>query len=390
MKTPWPFSLFLLIENTWDHDRAVMAFQHANVVPGRSYGFTQTRLKASHDDVESTTTISPWSPGKWRITLHFQREDESNNESSGENTAARLNKFLGEDWGANSAQLVLSFDICVTADASPEKFAGDNKPSISSAWLGGRPTGTIECIPQLTTDEPYHATYVNDRGQQYVKLSSGPWRIEPPLPLVTSTTTTNGKPIPGQASTLRFALTIQNPIQRNSIRFGENQLLLLQCNTFREEQYESGVDTLLPFVRAKDNAQKMLDEQLDHESGDRRLDGTELLPLLEGYKDVAGLVWERDERYRKWKEIEAVLPLLVGCSDGGYNVERILEDDSRWGVWPGDIDLLTIERGVILASVERKESKRGALSWMNGNQARSSDTVIVGRWSAKPIWDEDD
>jgi hypothetical protein len=26
----------------------------------------------------------------------------------------------------------------------------------------------------------------------------------------------------------------------------------------------------------------------------------------------------------------------------GYNLDAILDDDSRWGVWPGDTDLLTI------------------------------------------------
>jgi hypothetical protein len=93
----------------------------------------------------------------------------------------------------------------------------------------------------------------------------------------------------GQASTLCFSLTTQSAIKRNSI----------QCNTFREEQFKNGIRTLLPFQSAKGNAQRKLDEQLNHESGDRRLDGKDSIPLLEGYKDVVGLLFERDEKYRK-------------------------------------------------------------------------------------------
>jgi hypothetical protein len=47
----------------------------------------------------------------------------------------------------------------------------------------------------------------------------------------------------------------------------------------------------------------MLDQQLDHESGDQRLDGKDLLPLLDGFKDIAGLVLAQDEKCkieRRW------------------------------------------------------------------------------------------
>jgi hypothetical protein len=71
------------------------------------------------------------------------------------------------------------------------------------------------------------------------------------------------------------------------------------------------------------------------------------------------LLFERDEKYRKWKDIEGVLPCLE-TSVMGYNVDAILDNDSRWGVWPGDTDLLTIERCFILAVVERKDAKGGS------------------------------
>lgn len=399
--------LALVIWSTWhQHHSIAVAFQSYNgqihaartdsciyVLCGPRY-FT-SRMKThirilstslSSQSKDDTESISPWSPGKWKITLQFKREEDSSedNDSFRENIAL-MNKLLGEDWGTNSAQLALFVEVLVTADVDVESVAND-KQSIQSAWLGGKPTGTIECIPQTTLDKTYHSTYINNEGQQHVQISSGQWRIEPPMPLISSPT---GKPLPGQASTLRFSLTIQSAIKRNSILLPVNQLLLLQCNSFREGQFEDGIRTLLPFQSAKDNAQRKLNEQLNHESGDRRLDGKDLISLLEGYKDVAGLVFERDERYRKWKDIQGVLP-CIETSEIGYNVDAILDDDSRWGVWPGDTDLLTIERGFILAVVEKKDAKGGTLPWMESKSERNFDTVIVGSWSAVPIWDEDE
>ena len=334
-----------------------------------AHGIGSTSSSPSRDD--DTETLSPWSPGKWKIKLHFKREEGS---SSNELASDELiNKLLGEEWGLDS-QLVLPLEIMVTAELSSKLERDEN--NIQSSWLGGKATGSIKCITQYTSDQdkPYHTTYINDMGQQHVRISSGNWRMEPPIPLMTSP---NGKTISGQASTLRFHLTIEDAIQRNSISFPENQLLLLQSNTFREDQYEDGIRTMFPYQYAKDNAQNMLDAQLDHESGDRRLDGTDLLPLFEGYKDIAGLIWERDEKYRKWKEVEGVLPSVDSTRDGV--TATFSEDDERWGVWPGDTDLMTVERGIILAVVENK-----------GTRSRNGNTVYVGSWTADPIWDEDE
>ena len=337
-----------------------------------AHGIGSTSPSTSRDD--DTGTLSPWSPGKWKIKLHFRREvGSSSSEFSSDENTALINKLLGEGWGVDS-HLVLPLEIMVTAELS-SRLESDENNIIQSSWLGGKATGSIECINQYTSDNKlYHTAYISNSGQQHVQISSGNWRMEPPIPLVTSP---NGKPLSGQASILRFHLTIKDAIQRNSVYFPENQLLLLQSNTFREDQYENGIRTILPYQYAKDNAQQMLDTQLDHESGDRRLDGTDLLPLFEGYKDMAGLIWERDEKYRKWKEVEGVLPLVDSAKDGVTTT--ISEDDEGWGVWPGDTDLMTVERGVILAAVDNKETK-----------SRNRNTVYVGSWTAVPIWDEDE
>jgi len=163
-------------------------------------------------------------------------------------------------------------------------------------------------------------------------------------------------------------------------------MLLLQSNTFRTEQYASGARTLLPYQYAKDVSQKQLEEQLNHETGDRRLDGKDIFETLGGYKDVAELVLERDERRRKWKEIEGALPKLDSKIDIGRKVDinKLLEDEKRWGMWPGDTEFMTIERGVVLAVVAKEsKQKMGLFSWMQDGGG-VEEPVVVGTWSAVP------
>mmetsp|Transcript_38381 Transcript_38381/g.69168 ORF Transcript_38381/g.69168 Transcript_38381/m.69168 type:complete len:432 (+) Transcript_38381:54-1349(+) len=343
-----------------------------------------TQLAMSSSPISSSsqrTSPSPWSPGKWKITLDFGREDS---DSSERNDNSQITNLLGEDWGSNGVRLGLSFEIMANAETTNTKRG---EPSVQMTWLGGKPTGTVECIPQKNKDEDYCASYINEKGQQDVQISSGQWRVEPPLPLLPS----NVNVLPGQASTLRFDLALLTAIQRNTISFPQDQLLLLQSNTFRTQQYPSGVRTLLPYQYAKDIAQQQLEEQLNHETGDRRLDGGDIFETLGGYKDVAELVLERDQKRRRWKDIEGVLPKLDSSIDTTRKVDisRLLEDEKRWGIWPGDTELMTIERGVVLAVVAKEsKQKKGFFPWMQDGGG-VEEPVIVGKWSALPIFDDD-
>jgi hypothetical protein len=50
---------------------------------------------------------------------------------------------------------------------------------------------------------------------------------------------------------------------------------------------------------------------------------------------------------------------------------------------------MTIERGIILAVVEKKEKSKGLFSWIeNGDEG--ADTVMVGTWTAEPVWDDEE
>ncbi len=163
-----------------------------------------------------------------------------------------------------------------------------------------------------------------------------------------------------------------------------------------------GIQTILPYQYAKDYTQKALEEQLNHETGDRRLDGTDLLETLEGYKDLAGLVGERDEAWRRWKDVVGVLPKLpkelvdlsgLDREKRSMVLEGLLEDDDRWGVWPGDVEPMTIEKGLILAVVsksKRLEGKGVLFPWMESADESVEETVVVGKWSAVPMFDEDE
>jgi len=339
--------------------------------PAKSSVFQLSMSSPRMSSTQRRTSPSPWSPGKWKVTLDFGKKEEYK---------SQVSNLLGKEWGSNGGRLALSFEVLVTSNTNGSE---DNKKSVQ-AWLGGKPTGTVECVSHTTNDEEkYFASYINERGQQHVQISSGQWRIEQPLPLLPSYT----KIIPGQASTLRFHLTFATSIQRSTIIFPQKQLFLLQSNTFRTQQYLSGIKTLLPYHNAMESTQRLLEVKLNHDTGDRRLDGNDILETLGGYRDIAELVTERDVRRSQWGEIEGVLPKMVNVN-ASRNVElsNLLEDEDRWGIWPGDTELMTTERGVILAVVEKEKSKTKMFPWMQ--QDGAAETVKVGKWSAVPIFED--
>ena len=108
-----------------------------------------------------------------------------------------------------------------------------------------------------------------------------------PIPL-----TTANKILPGQASALQASyLTLVKAIQQNTIRSPSNLVvLLLQSNVFQYTQYKTGISTILPYQHAMEFSKRMVEEQLNHVSGDRRLDGTDIIQTIEGYKDFVQLI----------------------------------------------------------------------------------------------------
>jgi hypothetical protein len=369
---------------TITHDRcyrAIVIRKNSRRQQARGYLGAQTsssiataRLAmSSSDDTQITTTASsrkipsPWSSGKWKVSLDFGRNIDSVEDDR-----------LGKEWGSSGNRLALSFDVLVTSETttSNDSSSSSSSSSLAKSWLGGKPTGSISCTTNNTV------TYINEYGQQYVHIASGQWRIESPIPLTIAT-----KALPGQASTIRAYITLVTAIQRNTIHFPSNQLLLLQANAFRYTQYNTGLSTILPYQHDMEYSQQLVDKQLNHESGDRRLDGVDVLQTLEGYKDIAQLIKVRDDCKRKWKEIKNVLP---------KQKKNISSNNKQFGLWPGDTELLTIERGVILALVNKRTRKKNSISimsslipWIQQQQEKedgeATELVEVGTWNAIPV-----
>ena len=69
----------------------------------------------------------------------------------------------------------------------------------------------------------------------------------------------------------------------------------------------AGRQKLAPLVADTRAAQDELERALDHNEGDRRLDGSDLIETAKAYGDVAGLVGRRDGALRRQREAEAGL-----------------------------------------------------------------------------------
>ncbi|KAL7448305.1 hypothetical protein ACHAWC_000517 [Mediolabrus comicus] len=94
---------------------------------------------------------------------------------------------------------------------------------------------------------------------------------------------------------------------------------------------------------------------------------------------------ERDERCRRWREVEGVLPKMMGGSSRRESIEKLLNNEKRWGVWPGDTELMTVERGVVLAAVTVKDKKERSLLFPWMQESKVQGMVVVGKWSATPL-----
>lgn len=262
----------------------------------------------------SASANSPWASSEWKFTVDFGRESSTE---------------LSKEWGASGARLVLPVPVSVDSETIPSRHID---PVVGSGAMGIEP---MEC-----------ATYINSRGKQTVDIDGGGWKIEMPQ---------GGK---GLASSLRICLDLRTKLERNDVLVSPDRLYLF-APCWREEEYRRGKKALAPIAAAAEDAQRVLDEQLSHESGDRRLDGTDPIDTALAYKDMALLVAERDEWKKKRREAEKIYPR-----------ER---DDTSLGFWPGTTEPLVIGRGTML--IKKKK--------LFGDELH-----VIGRWNAAPVVSE--
>jgi hypothetical protein len=271
--------------------------------------------------------VSPWSPAEWRINLNIGREPGT---------------YMPPEWGASLGRLALPVEILVeseTVSASDVQAERD--------FMGG--SGKCDRLSVLV--DP---VFVSTRGEETVEFADqGAWKI---------LTRRTGKP--GDAATLRFWLEVSGSkgeiaAQRNDVAL-MSERLYCTANCWRESELEAGLRRMRPIQAALDEAQAVVAERLSHETGDRRLDGTNPVDLAMASVDMAVLVKTRDDRLNEMREAERRLPFPS-------------TELSAPGNWPGSTEKLIIAKGKI--GVKRKE----------GGLFGGEEVHIIGTWTASPL-----
>lgn len=164
--------------------------------------------------------------------------------------------------------------------------------------------------------------YITMEGSRQIEFSPGGWTLQFPP---------GGKANRGRASKLVFYVDLTTDLKRNDVTLPAETRLYFAASAWRELDYEIGLAKIRPLQVALEQAQKVLDESLSHETGDRRLDGKDPIETLKAYGDMTGLILDRD---RKRMALRAALD-----QDGhGYPAS----DDLPEGPWPGTTEWLTL------------------------------------------------
>ena len=264
-----------------------------------------------------TSNTSPWSPAAWRIQLDIGRE---------------VGTTMPEEWAASGARLGLSVDVLVESETTT---------------TGGRDfMGGTKCSLLSILKDP---TFVTTNGEETVRLAdTGGWKIA---------TRRAGKA--GDASVVRFWLDFIDSATRNDVRLDAGERLHCTTNGWRApEELDAGRRRIQPLWLAFQQAQDRIDQRLPHETGDRRLDGTNPVETVMAYADMAVLVKNRDDRLQELREAERTLPSPQ-------------LDLSPPGRWPGTTEDLVMAPGKVV--LQRR------------NLFGVEDFYVVGKWTATPL-----
>ena len=242
---------------------------------------------------------------------------------------------MPETWGASGARLSFPMDVMVASDYTVEKDKEFD-------FMGGN------CMRLAVAEDP---TFVSSEGEQFIGIrEAGAWKMQMPKQR-------------GTAATLRFWVDVEQAdglikglgaIRNDVILPAERIFFMSKC--WREADLKIAAKQMRPYEIAAQEAQRRVEEQLSHETGDRRLDGTDPLETALGTISMAKRVRDRDDRMRELREAENRLP---------RNAESL-----RLGFWPGTDEKLAIGEGTV--AVRRKK--------LFGDEFH-----ILGKWRAIPI-----
>jgi len=222
----------------------------------------------------------------------------------------------------------------------------DRVSSKSDDVIGGDAT-PLRLTPMLGTGGT-RPTFVNAQGEQTVEIGDeGGWRVSLPP----------GGGKTGKASSLNFYLDVLTKgASRNDVEIPAERIYFL-ANCWREKEFQLGCRAIEPIERSYRRAQQKLERKLDHDTGDRRLDGTDALDTIAAYGDMAELVRNRDDRLYKLKEAEKIFPANSG--------------DVSKGAWPGATEWLAV-------------SPKGGMA-IRKKKMFGEEFQIVGTWTASPL-----
>ena len=230
---------------------------------------------------------SPWAPATWKFTLSIGKQKNTNSD------------LMPEGWGAGGGRLVLPIDVLVSSDSVP---AEHSDPVVGSG------ASVLEASSS--------ATFINNKGEQTVRIGNGGWKLIFP----------SGKK--GRAAKLTFWLDVLDEAERNDVSLSSGERIYGTANVWRDSEFERGERKMRPIYNEYKELQKLVDETISHETGDRRLDGTDPLDTVLAYKDMTEMVLRRDQAKMKLKDAEDTYP----------PVEVEIEE----GRWPGDEEWLSV------------------------------------------------
>ena len=211
-----------------------------------------------------------WDARSWRLTFDVGRTegDES----------------MPDDWAASGARMAFSVDVEVSSDDASSKDAEVGRGALALR----------------VTNEP---EFVGEKGVQRVAVSNeGGWRID-------------------HNDVLRCWLDVKSAAARNDVTLEPGRCYFEAAVWRSPNDLAAGRQKLAPLVADTRKAQDELERALDHNEGDRRLDGSDLIETAKAYGDVAGLVGKRDGALRRQREAELDL--------------RLPATDPPFGRWPG-------------------------------------------------------
>mmetsp|Transcript_17383 Transcript_17383/g.19656 ORF Transcript_17383/g.19656 Transcript_17383/m.19656 type:complete len:444 (-) Transcript_17383:134-1465(-) len=352
-----------------------------------SSSFFSYSYPSSPSSLSLSSGDSPWASSTWLLKLDFCRPQTPSEQTKQEDNTKDLsnNNAPFSSYGALGSRLVVNCPVMVEADDDinnkkyPDAFIGRGA-SVIRPYTNNEEENVGKnddhVMDSINNDNNFE--YVTMKGTRRIELSPGGWTVNFPP---------GGISNHGKASKLKFYLDLKTDLERNDIVLPAGTRLYFIANAWREKEYDSGQIKIKPIRDEFNKAQQILDDQLSHESGDRRLDGIDPIETLRAIKDMTGLVLNRDRKRT------ALRDAINGGQDGfGYPSS----DDHPEGPWPGSTDWLTVsEDNPIYARVPKRKKKNGDKDPMNllqqfmSRQGREGKNDYhfgrVGTWTGEAI-----